>query len=325
MTKVSVYFIFVFFLSAPVFSQTFERQILSSADDAEEKFDGSDVLTSSSDLEMMYDTFNDQGLQTIGLRFDDITIPSNATISNAYIQFTADGNNSGNLTIIIKGEDVANSSSFTDTNNNISNRATTASSAVWNNIPSWVDDASGLDQRTPDISTIISEIISSNGWQGGNPITFILTGTGSENEKRKAESFDGSSALAPKLVFEYSLNTDVDLELTSCITPTSAMYQTAAAIVQVEITNYGNLTASDYMVSYAINGDLIATEPGTIPLSTGESTIFTFIQSLDLSVLGIYNLSIEVTITSDENLDNNILTKVTVFIYTNNCRSNQSL
>lgn len=309
MTKVSVYFIIAFFLSAPVFSQTFERQILSSADDAEEKFDGSDVLTSSSDLEMMYDTFNDQGLQTIGLRFDDITIPSNATISNAYIQFTADGNNSGNLTITIKGEDVANSSSFTDTNNNISSRAKTASSAVWNNIPSWVDDASGLDQRTPDISTIISEIISSNGWQGGNPITFILTGTGSENEKRKAESFDGNSALAPKLVFEYSLNTDVDLELTSCITPTSAMYQTAAAIVQVEITNYGNLTASDYMVSYAINGDLIATEPGTIPLSTGESTIFTFIQSLDLSVLGIYNLSLEVSIASDENLVNNILTK----------------
>ena len=173
MTKVSVYFIIAFFLSAPVFSQTFERQILSSADDAEEKFDGSDVLTSSSDLEMVYDTFNEQGLQTIGLRFDDITIPSNATISNAYIQFTADGNNSGNLTITIKGEDIANSSSFTDTNNNISSRATTASSAVWNNIPSWVDDASGLDQRTPDISAIISEIISSNGWQGGNPITFI--------------------------------------------------------------------------------------------------------------------------------------------------------
>ena len=309
MTKVSVYFILAFFLSVPVSSQTFERQILSSADDAEEKFDGSDVLTSSSDLEMMYDTFNDQGLQIIGLRFDDITIPSNATISNAYIQFTADGNNSGNLTITIKGEDVANSSSFTDTNNNISSRATTASSAVWNNIPSWVDDASGLDQRTPDISAIISEIISSNGWQGGNPITFILTGTGSENEKRKAESFDGSSALAPKLVFEYSLNTDVDLELTSCITPTSAMYQTAAAIVQVEITNYGNLTASNYMVSYSINGALIATEPGTIPLSTGESTMFTFIQSLDLSVLGIYSLSLEVTITSDENLANNILTK----------------
>ena len=38
------------------------------------KFDGSDVLTSSSDLEMVYDTFNEQGLQTIGLRFDDIGI-----------------------------------------------------------------------------------------------------------------------------------------------------------------------------------------------------------------------------------------------------------
>ena len=125
MTKISIYFILIFsFLSVTVSSQTFERQILTSTDDAEEKFDGSDVLTSSSDLELMYDDFNDQGLQTIGLRFDNITIPTDATILNAYIQFTADGNNSGDITITIKGEDVANSSSFSDTNNNISNRVT---------------------------------------------------------------------------------------------------------------------------------------------------------------------------------------------------------
>jgi len=310
MTKIHIYFILVFlFFSKNVFSQTFERQILTSTDDAEEKFDGSDVLTSSSDLELMYDSFNDQGLQTIGLRFDDITIPSNATISNAYIQFTADGNNSGNLSITIKGEDVVNSSTFSDNNNNISSRVMTTSSVVWNNIPSWVDDASGLDQRTPNVSTIISEIISSNGWQSGNPITFILTGTGTENELRKAESFDGSSSLAPKLIIEYTSNYDVDLELTSCILPNSTMYPSVAAVVQVEIRNYGNITASNYNVSYFIDGDLIATEPGTIAIPLGESAIFTFVQTTDLSTLGTYNIGVEVTIADDENLNNNEFTK----------------
>jgi hypothetical protein len=310
MTKSSIYFILVFsFFTVTVSSQTFERQILTSTDDAEEKFDGSDVLTSSSDLEMMYDSFNDQGLQTIGLRFNDITIPSSATISNAYIQFTADGNNSGNITIIIKGEDVAISSSFSDTNNNISNRTTTTSSVVWDNIPSWVDDASGVGQRTPDVSAVISEIMSSNGWQSGNPITFVLTGTGSESELRKAESFDGSSTLAPKLFIEYSSNSNIDLELASIVTPTSATYPNAAAVVQAEIRSYGNLMASDYNISYAINGSVIATEPGTVPLSVGQSTVFTFAQTTNLSVLGTYNISVEVNITGDENLANNVFAK----------------
>ena len=82
---------------------TFQQSILSSTDDAEEKFDGSYITTSSSDLEMMYDSWNSQGIQTVGLRFDNITIPANATIANAYIQFTADGSSSGNVAITIKG------------------------------------------------------------------------------------------------------------------------------------------------------------------------------------------------------------------------------
>lgn len=310
MTKFNNYFLLIFFLyGLNVFSQTFERQILSSPDDAEEKFDGSDVLTDSSDLELMYDTFNDQGLQTVGLRFDNIAIPSNATITNAYIQFTADGDNDGNITITIEGEDVVNSGSFVDATNNISNRTTTTASVTWNNIPDWIDDAAGLDQRTPDLSTIVSEIISSNGWQSSNPITFILTGTGNEDDRRKAESFDGGTTVAPKLVIEYSSNSNVDLELSSISLPTSTTYQNAAALVQAEIRSFGNLTATNYDVSYSINGSLIATEPGTVPLTVGQSTTFTFAQTADLNALGTYELSVEVTINNDENPANNEITK----------------
>ena len=116
-----------------IYSQTFtfQQSITSSTDDAEEKHDGSYVTTSSSDLEMMYDSWNSQGLQTVGLRFNNITIPSNASIVNAYIQFTADGSSSGNIDISIKGENIANSSTFSNTPNNISNRNTTSSNVVW--------------------------------------------------------------------------------------------------------------------------------------------------------------------------------------------------
>ena len=176
-----------FIASAQTF--TFQQQILSSTDDAEEKFDGSYVTTSSSDIEMMYDSWNSQGLQTIGFRFDNITIPANATISNAYIQFTADGSKSGNMSMTIKGEDVANSATFSNTTNNISSRTATTSVATWNP-PSWTDEDAGIGQKTPSLSAIVSEIITSNGWQNGNPITFIINGTGNSNARRKASSFD---------------------------------------------------------------------------------------------------------------------------------------
>ena len=143
-----------------VSSQTFEQYIQSSSDDAEEKFDGSYVTTSSSDIEMMYDSWNSQGLQTVGLRFQNITIPSNSVITNAYIQFTADATNSGNVTMNITGEDISNSLTFMDATNNISGRSMTIANVSWGAIPSWTDSQAGTAQRTPDLSSIVSEVIS---------------------------------------------------------------------------------------------------------------------------------------------------------------------
>ena len=71
MSKLSFLLLLILSLCGTIGSaQTLERHILSSTDDAEEKFNGTNVTTSSSDLELVYDSWNDQGLQTIGLRFD---------------------------------------------------------------------------------------------------------------------------------------------------------------------------------------------------------------------------------------------------------------
>ncbi|MFT5025200.1 MAG: hypothetical protein ACI9L7_001139, partial [Candidatus Azotimanducaceae bacterium] len=197
MNKLCYYLLIIsIFFGSVASAQTFQGQILSSSDDAEEKFNGTTVTTSSSDIELVYDTWNDQGLQTIGLRFDDVTIPANATVSNAYIQFTADGDYSGNLTMTISGEDIAISNSFSSSFSNISNRIPTTENVLWTLTTSWNDEQAGLTQRTPDLSAIVTEVLSSNGWQSGNPVTFIITGTGSETARRRAYSFDENSTKA---------------------------------------------------------------------------------------------------------------------------------
>ncbi|MFT4660635.1 MAG: hypothetical protein ACI8XB_000903 [Patiriisocius sp.] len=310
MNKLCYYLLIIsIFFGSVASAQTFQGQILSSSDDAEEKFNGTTVTTSSSDIELVYDTWNDQGLQTIGLRFDDVTIPANATVSNAYIQFTADGDYSGNLTMTISGEDIAISNSFSSSFSNISNRIPTTENVLWTLTTSWNDEQAGLTQRTPDLSAIVTEVLSSNGWQSGNPVTFIITGTGSETARRRAYSFDENSTKAAKLIVEYTSNSDVDLALAVCTTPTSTDYPDVTSSVVVEITSFGNIEATDYTLSYSVDGTLIATEAGAEPINFGETLEFTFAETADLSALGTYDLSIELVINDDENPINNILEK----------------
>jgi hypothetical protein len=59
----------------------------------------------------------------------------------------------------------------------------------------------GLDQRTPDIASVIQEIVSRPGWTSGNSLVVIITGTG----ERVAESYDGVAAAAPLLHVEYTI------------------------------------------------------------------------------------------------------------------------
>src|SRR4030042_2435681 len=56
------------------------------SDDAEQRLDTNAVNLTSSDLELVLDSAN----QEIGMRFQMITIPQGATITNAYVEFTTD-------------------------------------------------------------------------------------------------------------------------------------------------------------------------------------------------------------------------------------------
>ncbi|MFW5444574.1 MAG: PKD domain-containing protein [Methylococcaceae bacterium] len=176
---------------------TIEKRVTASSDDAEERESGSIKLTSS-DLEFVFDSDGDQ---TVGMRFNELAIPKGAFITHAYLQFETDETTPQNRTnLLIEGEAVANAETFTSTRNNISDRKRTAASTQWSPNPWTTINEAGEDQRSPNIATIIQEIVYLD-WSSGNSIVLIISGKG----ERTAESFDGDTAGAPLLHVEYIL------------------------------------------------------------------------------------------------------------------------
>ncbi len=174
---------------------TLDIPVNSSTDDAEERPNGRVSLTSS-DLELIREKRNDQ---TVGVRFNRINIPPGSTVMNAYIQFTVDETDSVATTLLIEGEANDNAAKFRKIQYDISGRPTTDANVGWAPGPwSRAGDA-GPAQRTPDITTIVQEIVDRPGWAAGNSLAFVITGTGT----RVAESYNGSAIAAPRLHIEY--------------------------------------------------------------------------------------------------------------------------
>ena len=185
---------------------SFSKTINSSYDDVEELTSSTGFLQrGSTDLELMYDgSIN----QTVGLRFSDIQVPSGALITNAYIQFQADESSSVQTNIKIEGHNSGNSWAWITEGAGdfwgVSLRDRTTTSVDWNNIPAWTTGDKGADQRTPDLSSIVQELVDRIDYENGNALTFILSTT-TANSRRVAESFEGDNVNAPTLIVEWDI------------------------------------------------------------------------------------------------------------------------
>ena len=181
-------------LAAGVMQATYRITVSSS--DAEEDSSSGDVTTDSSDLELVEDG-GDQ--QIVGVRFRDISIPQGSSILSAYVQFQADESDSDTTSLAIAGDATDNSASFTTTARDISSRSQTSATVAWGLIPPWNEGEAGMDQRTPELASIVQEVVDRPGWTQGNAIGFLISGSGS----RTAESSDGNASAAPALIVRY--------------------------------------------------------------------------------------------------------------------------
>jgi len=178
---------------------TVSAQVNDGNDDAEEGESGAMYLNSS-DLELVYDSYQSANNQTVGIRFEGLGIPQGATIENAYVQFTVDETNSESTNLTIKGHDVDNSPTFTSSDNNISSRATTSASVNWSPAAWNSTGQAGSDQQTPELKSIVQELVNRLGWSQASALSLIITGTG----ERTAEAYNGSSSSAPIIYVTYT-------------------------------------------------------------------------------------------------------------------------
>ncbi len=139
--------------------------------------------------------------QLIGLRFQNVQIPQGATITQARIDFTSASDESGQASFRIHAEDHDNSPAFTTAANDISNRSLTSAFVHWNNAEIGAWTSNGV-YSTPDLTSIVQEIVNRTGWCGSNALSFIIS-ENSTNSLRQIKSYDDSPNQAPVLHVEY--------------------------------------------------------------------------------------------------------------------------
>lgn len=166
--------------------------VSTSSDDAEQENDAMDALNDD-DLDIGWEGDPEKlFVVSAGLRFQNITIPRGAIIDSAFLRFCShEGKTAEDVArITIHGEASDNAVTY-DLNSLITDRPKTSASLLWT-----VDEEWGIWEfyRTPNIGSLVQEIVNRTGWNYGNAMAFILTG---ENQgpsdfenAREIESFE---------------------------------------------------------------------------------------------------------------------------------------
>lgn len=194
--------------------------------DCEEDTTDGDVNCGGSDLEL-HDASPTESDGIVGLRYLGLNIPNAATILTADIQFHVDEVSSGTLEVTFHGEDEDSSSVFLPlTDFDLSSRTKTTASVNWV-VPSWpIISEEGAAQLTPDLSSIIQEIVDRPLWVSGNDLSLFIDAWPDNTGTRTAESLNGEPTNAPIITitwttggggspvcFEYSLMAIQNTEL----------------------------------------------------------------------------------------------------------------
>ncbi len=178
-----------------------------SSDDVERPITGGNTDLTSSDLELT----TDGTPQTVNLRYPGVTLPANAEIASAYLQFTVDEADSGGDVDVMIFFDRSGNAAPMDANFNPVN-GDLGYELIWDNLPDWPTlDEAGPDQRSPDLSASLQQVINGENWRSGNALLLTLVdpavlstpGYTGNTSKRVAQSYDKSPDASAKLVIAY--------------------------------------------------------------------------------------------------------------------------
>ncbi|NJN65695.1 MAG: hypothetical protein HC884_02775 [Chloroflexaceae bacterium] len=164
------------------------------------------------DLVVYFGMADDRSDITSGFRFTNLPVPEGAIITRAYLEFTADGPVSDELSLTIYGEASGNPKNFAthppDT------RPLTTASVPWTVTEEW---RSGEIRRSPDLQVIVQELVNRPDWSPGNAMVFLVRNGGKgasvgvpgqaqvlRPRRRGVAAFDRNPAEAARLVLKFS-------------------------------------------------------------------------------------------------------------------------
>ena len=152
----------------PPTNGTYDGQVASGPDDAHETAAGTNFNHSAVTLRVEPST-TDTSRWNVGARFNGVDVPQAANIPAAHctVVFPASQRDSPRLRIY--GHLVPNSSDFA-TLQDVTGRLRTTNFVAW----SGDDLGSGVPVQSPDISSVIQEIVNQPTWVEGNSITLLF-------------------------------------------------------------------------------------------------------------------------------------------------------
>jgi hypothetical protein len=191
-------------------------QIASSNDDTTTYWNGSAWVSSTSNGFIYAGQTTGVEKMGAGLRFLSPTIQSGSTINSAnmtiYVKTVASG---VTVNSTITGDLELNPATFSTLADYQARRGTvvggandskiTTSHVHWDNISAWTPIGAAI--TTPEIGTVIQEIINQPGWNSGNAIALFLddhVGSSTMNAYRMGQTYSGNATQAAKLNITYT-------------------------------------------------------------------------------------------------------------------------
>lgn len=134
-----------------------------------------------------------------GLRFVNVTIPRNATIQSARLEFYSTQSQWLSIGMNIGADAVANSAVFSSSSRPSGRVLTTARAIHTSNIQ-WL---ANTWYSITGLESVITEMVGRSDWNAGTNLSLVTRGTVGTWGRKFVRSFDGNPTQAPRLVVTY--------------------------------------------------------------------------------------------------------------------------
>jgi methionine-rich copper-binding protein CopC len=190
-------------------------------------------------------------------RFERVSVPPQAEVISAFVQFQAASAASDGVTLTVAGEASASSSVLVQ-EVSYTLRSQTTNQVSWS--PSaWVTGNNTMAQQSANIASIVSEIVATPGWRSGSNLTVVFrrAGTTSTTGSRIAQTGRTTGTQKPYLRVVYGPDSTPP---TATITPASLSTNSLTTIFVVDFSEEVSSFSNSNVLLNANNTNAVVTQ-----------------------------------------------------------------